>query len=162
MEIDAMMADSVVVAEGKLYLQGAGWNQITAAQVPCVHDRVGLAIIIRVPYTATNQTHQLEIGLVGEDGAEVPLGAAPPGAAPEGESFITKIGAQFNVGRPATIEAGDDQMVPFGMNLNGLKFDSVGQYSFVISIDQTEMERLTFRVNQQLQPMRVLSAGGGQ
>ena len=40
MEVDGFLADSVVVAEGKLYAQGAGWNTISVQSLPAVHDRV--------------------------------------------------------------------------------------------------------------------------
>jgi hypothetical protein len=157
MEVEALIADSVVSAEGKLYVQGGGWNQINVQVVPAVVDRIGLAILIRVPYTATNHQHSMELGLVSEDGSEVPLGEA---TGPGGETgLVGKIGMQFNVGRPPTIQAGDEQLVPFALNMSALKFESVGQYSFVISIDSTEIKRLTFRVVQTPQALQILTSG---
>ena len=46
-QVDGFLADSVVRAEGKLYVQGAGWNRITASLFPVVHDRIGKGRLAR-------------------------------------------------------------------------------------------------------------------
>ena len=153
MEIEAFLADSVVAAEGKLYVQGAGWNVINAQNVPFSHDRIGVGVLVHVPYTATNQMHAMEFSLEDADGTSLPIGDAPPGVeTPDGK--IRTFTAQFNVGRPSTIQPGDDQMIPFALNVNGLLLERADRYCFVIRIDGTEAKRLCFRVNQlmQLQP----------
>ena len=80
MELDAFVADSVVAVDGKLYAQGAGWNVITTPQLPVRHARIGLGLIIHVPYTATNTMHRFDVRLDDSDGGRVALGDAPPGA----------------------------------------------------------------------------------
>ena len=106
MEVDAFLADSVVVAEGKLFVQGAGWNTLNVQSLPAVHDRVGIGMIIDVPYTATNQEHGFSLHLETEDGEQLPLGDAPPGMeTPDGR--VRTIEGVFNVGRPPTLVAGD-------------------------------------------------------
>src|SRR5512133_183243 len=99
MEIDAFLADSIVSAEGKLYVQGAGWNMIYAGSFPFRHSRIGIGVIIHVPYTATNQTHHLEVHVEDSDGHVLPLGDAPPGVETE-DGKISRLGGEFNVGRP--------------------------------------------------------------
>ena len=43
-------------------------------------------MVIRVPYTATNEEHRFVITLEDEDGAELPIGEAPPGVdTPDGK-----------------------------------------------------------------------------
>lgn len=144
MEIDAFLADSVVVSEGKLYVQGGGWNRISGRQVPLRHSRVGIGILIRVPWTATNEPHRLEIVLVDADGRQHPLGQ---GVGREGEVRpLDKINAEFNVGRPASVKPGEDQLVPLAVNLDGIVFESPGDYSFILSIDDAPHKRLPFRV----------------
>jgi len=145
--IDAMLCDSAVVAEGKLYVQGAGWNMLSTPQFPFVQSRIGLAVVIGVPYTETNREHRLHVRLESEDGAQLPLG--PPVADPDqpgGVQRATGVGAQFNVGRPAVLQPGDRQNLPFAINLDQLGFESAGAYSFVLSIDGDEVNRLAFRV----------------
>lgn len=149
MEVEAFLADSVVTAENKLFVQGGGWNIIHTAAVPTQHPRVGIGMIIRIPYTATNQSHQFELRLEDEDGNEVPLGKLPPGSAAEGEEgTISRIGGEFNVGRPAGIFPGEEQLLPFAINLDGLRFEKVGAYRFVLEVDGSEVKSLPFRINQ--------------
>jgi hypothetical protein len=150
-QVEAFLADSVASAEGKLYVQGAGWNVINTVQVPTRHPRIGLGLIIRVPYTATNQMHKFELYLEDSDGNELPLADAPPGTEmPDGK--IRRLGGQFNVGRPPTLQPGDEQLVAMAINLDGLMFDRADSYRFVIELDGSRERELSFRVNQVLPP----------
>jgi len=147
MEVDAFLADSVATAEGKLYAQGAGWNTITVQSLPAAHDRIGIGMIISIPYTATNQEHRFVLQLEGEDGERLPLGEAPPGMeTPDGK--VRRIEGVFNVGRPPMLVAGDDQLIALAINLNGLPFTSTGRYTFALEVDGAEAKRLPFRVQQ--------------
>lgn len=147
MEVEALLADSVVAAEGKLYVQGGGWNVLNVNQLPYRLARVGVALIVRIPYTATNQPHKFELFLRDADGSELPLGDAPPGIeAPEGK--IRRLGGEFNVGRPPTIQAGDEQLIALAINVDGLQFERADRYEFVLELDGTEVKHLGFRVLQ--------------
>src|SRR3989475_6410376 len=141
MDVEAFLADSVVVAEGKLYAQGAGWNMINVNVLPAQHDRIGIGLVITVPYTETNQEHAFSLHLETEDGEQLPLGDAPPGMeTPDGR--IRTIEGVFNMGRPPMLVAGDDQLIPLALNLNGLPFTTAGRYTFVIAVDGEEGKRL--------------------
>ncbi|HEY2665413.1 MAG TPA: hypothetical protein VGK51_01100 [Actinomycetota bacterium] len=149
MNVDAFLADSVVSAEGKLYVQGAGWNTIYTTNFPTRHSRVGIGVLVRVPWMATNQTHTLDITIENADGHLINLSEAPAGAPPDVTSDngqINRIRGNFNVGRPPALPAGDEQIVPIAVNIDGLVFDAPGAYSLVISIDGTELERLPLRI----------------
>jgi hypothetical protein len=150
-EIDAFLADSVVVADGKLYVQGAGWNVINATKVPARHDRVGIGFIVRVPYTATNQEHKFELRLEDADGKQLTFGDDP-----QGKGRIEALGGQFNVGRPPTLKPGDEQVVPFAVNINALPLERAGNYRFVISIDGDDTKELPFRVMLVQQPKPII------
>jgi hypothetical protein len=156
MQIEAFLADSVASAEGKLYVQGAGWNVINTVKVPTRQPRIGLGLIIRVPYTATNQMHKFELYLHDADGNELPLADAPPGTEMPDEK-IRRLGGQFNVGRPPTLQPGDEQLVAMAINLDGLMFDRSDSYKFVIELDGSPEKELSFRVNQVLQPSPIAS-----
>lgn len=149
MQVEAMLADSVVSSEGKLYVQGGGWNVINTAKVPTRQPRIGIALIVRVPYTATNQMHKFELYLQDADGDELPLADAPDAASDE---KIRRLGGQFNVGRPPTLQPGDEQLIALAINLDGLTFDRADSYKFVIELDGSPEKELSFRVNQVLQP----------
>jgi hypothetical protein len=144
-KVDALLCDSAVTSEAKLYVQGGGWNMLTPPQFPFRAPRLGLGIIVAVPYTATNQNHTLGISLQDEDGHPLQIGPAG-GDTDEGSAATAQFGAQFNIGRPPILAPGDPQVIPFAMNIDGLLIDSPGAYAFVISIDGTEMQRLVFRV----------------
>src|SRR5947209_6584486 len=107
MRVASFLADSVVVAEGKMYVQGAGWDQLGTSQIPSRHPRLGLGILIRVPYAETNQQHTFEMRIEDPDGKEITLGDAPPGTTSDGK--IRRLGGQFAIGRPPVITAGDEQ-----------------------------------------------------
>lgn len=153
METDALLADSVAVAEGKVYVQGGGWNLINVPAFPFHQDRIGLALIVRVPYTATNQEHRFRLTLQDEDGEVVVLGDAPPGVETE-DGKIRAVEGAFNIGRPPLLPPGDEQIVPLALNLNGTTFVRPGRYGFVFEIDGTEVNRLAFRVQQPVQPFQ--------
>jgi hypothetical protein len=145
MQVDAFLADSVVVADGKIYVQGAGWDNIVSAVFPFRHPRIGIGAILRVPYSATNQMHSFSVKIVDPDENRIVLGAAPPGAdVPDGQ--VRELKGQFNVGRPPLLSAGDSQVVPIALNIDGLEFDTPNAYSVLISVDDEEMRRLPLRV----------------
>ncbi|MGH8992403.1 MAG: DUF6941 family protein [Acidimicrobiia bacterium] len=149
--VDAILADSVQVSgDMKLQVQGGAWNSITAAQFPAQHDRIGVGVVIQVPYTATNQSHTLEVSIEDADGGIVPLGSAPEGVSTE-DGLIRRIGGPFNIGRPPGLAPGEEQVVPFAINLNGVKFPAPGPYCIAIFIDGNKIKSLPFKL-QQVQP----------
>lgn len=152
MEVEALLADSAVSAEGKLYLQGAGWNILNAPALPIRVPRIGIGIVLSVPWTETNRPHQFEVRLNDADGHVLPLGEAPPELEME-DGKIRRLGASINVGRPPTVPAGDEQLVPIAMNIDGLVFTDPGRYEFVVAVDDEDMKRLPIRV--------VVAAGSG-
>ncbi|MBI4729723.1 MAG: hypothetical protein HY775_09535 [Acidobacteria bacterium] len=154
-EVDAFLADSVVAAEGKLFVQGLGWNIINAQRTPTRHDRIGVGILIRVPYTATNQPHKFELRLENADGIRLSIGDNPMG-----QGKIQGLGGEFNVGRPPTINPGDEQIVPFAVNINNLPFEQAGSYRFVVSVDGVDGKELPFRVQLVGQPQPIIRAAG--
>lgn len=154
--VEAFLADSVVNPDGKLYVQGGGWNVLHTFALPFRQPRIGIGVIIRVPYQlATNESHQFEVRLENADGRQVPLGDAPPGAAvPDGK--IRKIGGAFPVGRPPGILPGDEQSVAIAVNIDALTIEQPGVYRFVISVDGRDLKILRFRVNLIAQPQLII------
>lgn len=151
--VEAWLADSVVAPpDGKLYIQGGGWNIIHTPTVPVRQQRVGVAALIQVPYhLANSEPHKFTIRLEDEDRQVVPLGDAPLGTTTS-DGKIREIGGTFTVGRPAGLAPGDEQQIPIAMNLDGLIFNTAGAYAFVIAVDEKDLKRLRFRINQIPQP----------
>jgi hypothetical protein len=141
MEIEAFLADSVVSAEGKLYVQGAGWNVITAPGFPTRHPRIGIGVIVSVAYNETNTEHHLAVRLEDEDGQELPFS----GQGGE-ETARARVGADFNVGRPANLPPGEEQIIAMAINLDGLVFQHPGRYQLVVAVDGDDLKKLGFRL----------------
>ena len=113
---------------------------------PFQQPRISLGIVVAVPYTATNQNHTLRIYLVGE--TRRPTDPVRGGA--NRATRRTSPGLHRGTVQPRTaaapIQPGDAQTIPMAVNLDQIRFDVPGAYSFVIEIDDTEVERLIFRV----------------
>jgi len=134
-----MLVDAVDEANGKLYVHGGGWSVWWAESVPAVLPRLGIAAVVSVPYTSTNEAHPFSVHLLDEDGGVIPLGETTDGP-------IHRIQGEFNVGRPPELPAGDEQPVPIAVNLGGIVLPTVGRYCFVVEVDGVEEARLPFRV----------------
>jgi len=109
------------------------------------HARIGIGLLIHVPYTATNTMHRFDVRLDDSDGGRVALGDAPPGA-PSDYGKLYGVSGQFTVGRPALLPAGDEQIVVIALNLDGVVFQKADAYNFVVEIDSEEHKRLPIRV----------------
>lgn len=150
LEVDAFLADSVVVAENKIYAQGAGWDSIFTAGFPFKQPRIGIGILLRIPWSATNKMHEFSVKIVDQDGNKIALGAAPPGTnLPDGK--VHELVGSFNVGRPPLLTPGDSQLVPIAVNVDGLEFAGPNFYSAVITLDGKDMRRLPIRVRTMVQ-----------
>jgi hypothetical protein len=149
-EIDAFLADSVVVAEGKLYVQGAGWDTLVAGTFPVRHPRLGVGVLLRVPWTATNRMHKFSVKIVDQDENKIVLGDAPPGS-DIADGKVREIVGQFNLGRPPFLTIGDSQVVPIALNLDGIQFAEPDTYSIVIAVDDVDLRRLPIRVRSVVQ-----------
>ena len=140
--IDAMLCDSAALADNKLFTQGAGWSTISSPAMPFTQPRIGVGLVMGVPYTATNQPHKLEIVLLNQDGG-VGLDGQPLGE--DGGPTALAV-AEFALGRPPLLAPGERQWQPFAMNFDGLRFVAPGAYHFSIRLDGDELNRLEFRV----------------
>jgi len=126
MQMDVFLADSVQAADGKLHALGIGWRVIQASAFPARHDRIGLGLIVRTS-PAEAGPHALSISLLGPDGVPRSFG--------DGTAFEARF---------ATPEG--DGTATLALNLDGLVFESEGDYTFTLAIDGRELRRETFRV----------------
>lgn len=134
MEVDAFLADSVVAADSKLYVQGGVWNQLGVGRFPTRHPRIGIAISIAVPFTATGGEHQFALYLEDADGGRLKIG--------DGD----EVGGTFNVARSGGVADGADHVIPLAVNLDGLVFERPGRYRFVIAVDGVPSKHLPFHI----------------
>ena len=138
MKVRAFLSDSVQSADGKLYVQGAGWNRLAAGGFPARHDRVGVGIVLTVDADATRE-HNLEIALLDDKDQPVTLFTDPAGA----EQFA--INASFQT--EAVPSDFKEVSVPFALNIDGIVFPAPGTYAVSIRVDGADAERLSFRVD---------------
>jgi hypothetical protein len=158
MQVDMMIADFAEVHQGKLFISGAGINGMAvppSADQPVVNFGVGITVTI--PWLATNQNHRIVISLRDTDGVLVPLTQPLPGQeVPEEDRG--KIVGRFNAGRAASMEIGDDSIMPIAFQFPGLRLPHPGTYTMSMEIDGTEMAAARFRVVE-LQPQLQLGVG---
>jgi hypothetical protein len=144
MRVDAFLADTAEVVNGKIYALGVGWNTIFVRQFPAQHRRLAVGATVHVPFNETNLSHNLEVKLVTEDGETYPIGMRQDG---DGNAQpVRAMGGEFTLGRPATLADGFEQVACFAFTFDGLRFDQPRLLAWVVSIDGEELARLPMRV----------------
>ncbi|MBT1611874.1 DUF6941 family protein [Curtobacterium poinsettiae] len=143
MEIDAMLADHAMVAEGKLFLNGAGVTDIMSSPQSPFPIGIHLGLVLQVPYTATNQQLTIRVRLLDAD--EQPVRLFAPGQDPATLPEIEFVN-QLTVGRPPWLVHGDAQAVSLAFGVN-VPLEKDGSYHFSIEVDGTEESRQPFRVH---------------
>lgn len=128
-----LLADAATLADGKLYIHGAGWETIGVTSLP-VKQSLHIALRIRVPWSETNRQSNLELDIVDTEGQS--LLAIPPGP--------TR--GTINVGQPSHVKPGDDHVVPLALHLGDVTFQREGTYAVVFRIDGSEVARTPFKV----------------
>ncbi|MDQ2706576.1 MAG: hypothetical protein M3Z25_02590 [Actinomycetota bacterium] len=149
MKLDVVLCNHAEAVNNLLYISGGGINvaQAPPGAPPPYGISVGIGLLITVPWQQTNQQHKAEITLLTEDGAPamMPIGS-------DGNEPLNLVLA-FNVGRPANLGVGDDQVVALAANLVGLPFPALGKYEFQVSMDGNPERRIG---------IRIVSSPGGQ
>jgi hypothetical protein len=145
----AMLCDFAEVSGNKLFISGAGINLIgtdrTQAPLPV---NFALALLIRIPWTATNQQHTLKVELFSDTSDKGPQlvvlneGEPPTGKDEDRGSIV----GYFNMGRSPAMQVGEESLLPVAFPLQGLPLPDMGSYYFLISIDGTEVQRISFRI----------------
>ena len=145
MQVNVMLADFAEVHQNKLFITGAGVNLVIVPPTEPYVANFGIGLIVTIPWTATNQNHRLRIALVDRDEHVVPVFQPPPGLdVPEDDRGV--ILGNFNVGRSAIMEVGEDSILPIAFQFPNLLIPHPGSYKIVIEIDGTELAAARFRV----------------
>ena len=141
MDLDVMLCDHAQVVANKLFISGANIDRMSvpAGTRPPYLLNFAAAGIVRVPWEATNVEHTLSFNFVTQDG-QPPQMAEGVAIGPEGIAMQMR----FNVGRPPQMAIGDEQMVPFAFNLQGLPLGAPGRFVLAFSLDETPVRNLTF------------------
>lgn len=135
MDVDCLMlADGAQAVGGKVYILGGGWSAIGARSFPMSH-KMTVVTTLRVGWQETNERHTFKLEVQTADN----------------ETIQEIANGQFEAGRPPGIRAGDDQSMTMTVD-TVLTADAPKDLQIVLSIDDTVMKRLPFRVR---------AAGGG-
>ncbi|HYJ61266.1 MAG TPA: hypothetical protein VE032_07380 [Actinomycetota bacterium] len=126
MNVDAFLADAVQASGGKLHALGIGWSVLRVSGFPARHDRIGIGVTVRSA-AAEAGPHTLTISLLDPAGAPRPLGTE--GSLRAG--FATPAG---------------DGTATLALNLDGLTFETGGEHTFVLTVDEDATTRLSFHV----------------
>ena len=126
-ELDFLqLADHAEVLNGKLYMMGGAWDRL---HISDINTPVALSIVIGVlvPWSLTNEPHQLQIRIEDEDGSQIH---------PDGQ-------ATLNMGRPVTATKGQcfRAMTVLGLQLALPKF---GAFRVIASVAGQSEKQATF------------------
>ena len=126
----AMLADAAQVQSGKLFVLGGGFDTISVRALPATHRSVSLAMVAEVRPDERHQDLELKVELVDEDGAELGLVAK----------------GKLRVGAPPNLPPGSPSLVPIVSPFHNVTFPEAKGYAFVVSVNDTELTRVRFRV----------------
>lgn len=129
MEAIVLLCDHVAVAEGKFYINGAGWTQVRAMQPAAM----GLAIYIRVGWDKSNVPHVVVLQLMTEDGN--------PALDQEGSPWRAE--GTFEVGRPAGMRHGTPLSAPMALNFPAVPL-LPGRYRWELLVDGKMLSSVEF------------------
>jgi hypothetical protein len=120
LDLTLMLADFAQVAEGKLYISGAGWTFTSAPSAP-----MAIAVLVHVPWVQANQRCTITVELFGDDGE--------PARLVEGETV--RVDGVFEAGRPPGLPPGSSLTVPFAINVLPLALQPGRRYEWRVSVD---------------------------
>ena len=128
-----MLCDHAEVADGKLFVNGGGWDQIPPHGGP-----TGLAMLVHVPWDETNERRTIRGVLIDQDGNPVHQ------YTPEGQNTVGfELG--FEVGRPVGVPAGTEVSIPFALNFPPMALVARQGYTWLFTLDDEELGRTSFR-----------------
>ena len=116
-------ADAAQAVNGKLYILGGGFDRINMPTQP-FEFRFELALLIEVPWTATNEPYQLVVELLDADGQPVGYRAE----------------VEMETGRPPGSRRGASFTVPLALPVFA-EFPGPGRYTLRGSINGIEQEQ---------------------
>lgn len=142
MKLDWMiLANHAEVSNDLLYVSGGGWDAINVVAEPpegFLPDGVAavmmgsLAIRLLFHVTETDRTHELELSMMSEDGADV-----------------AKVNAEFPVPRRSDVPPGWLQNINLVVPFTGLPLPQFGLYTINLNVDGQWLGDRPFRVVKQ-------------
>lgn len=126
MQVTAFLAESVTVADGKLFAHRAGLGVVRAARVPAVVPRIGIGMILTE--AAAGAEVNVVVRLVDGDGNDCRLTSA---AVAGGQQPVDAENVDISVSIPDD----DDAVVVLAVTMDNLVLPALGRYRFQVSAD---------------------------
>jgi hypothetical protein len=126
----SMLADAAQVVRGKLYVLGGGISTITARRLPAVHPQLSLVLLVEVEPHEWDQSLDLRIQLIDEDGANMGIDAR----------------GKLRVGAARNRKPGEPSLLPMVSNFVNMRFPEAKGYAFAVDHDGEELTRVPFRL----------------
>ena len=123
-----LLSDYSESLNGKLYAMGAGWSVLRFPEFP-QEWRFSVGLGIDVAWDETNQRQNIRLAV--QD--------------PDGNLLGDEMSMEFETGRPAGLQAGQDQRMVISVNV-GAKFEAPGPHAVVASGGEGEIARSRFYV----------------
>lgn len=126
-----LLADHSESVNGKLYMNGGGWNVLRLPELP--HDwGFHIALGVDVGWDETNKRHSLRLNIQDPDGNEL------------NEGFE----AEFETGRPPGMPPGADQRLVMSIG-TAATFSTAGPHAAVVEVNGEELGRARFYLLEQ-------------
>lgn len=125
-------ADHAEAVNGKVYVNGGFWNRWRGTSYPRVFPPLAVVAVLDVPFAQYHRNHKIVINLVDADEKEQPLRA---------EGII-------RVGADVSMDYGESSLVPFAANFTNVLIPSAGTYSFVLTVNDAELDRFQVKAVQ--------------
>jgi hypothetical protein len=123
-----LLTDHSEAVNGKVYVNGGGWNMLGFPELPTEH-RFGIAFGIDVAWDETNEPHTLRLEI--QD--------------PDGDRLGDELEFEFETGRPPGALRGQDQRIVLALEAS-IAFTIAGPHAVVIHDGDEEIGRTRFYV----------------
>jgi hypothetical protein len=140
--VQALLAESVAVADGRLFVQAAGWTDLRVPSLPFRPGRLGIGLLLSVPHSRAGERIPLAIRVDGPDGEPVALADVSE----TGDSLVAEMEGSLVAEPVPDVPVLDFQIVPLGFNLDGVRLESEGPHALVIEVDGEPAARVPFVV----------------
>lgn len=128
MQVTAFLAESVDVANGKLFAHAAGWSTVNTPRLPAVIPRLGIGIILHPEPHETAAELVLRVRLFDSSDNACPFEAARvEGCDPPGTSDDVEVALK--------VDPQEDTLVVLSLTCDNLVLPRAERYHFVVGID---------------------------
>jgi hypothetical protein len=126
-------ADHAAVVDGKAYINGAFFNRINQPAYPA-QISIAIVALLEAPPEAFLQDHQFAIEMVDGQGDRLPT--------------PVRIEGNLRAAPSPDLKQGESMKMPLAVPLDGLIIERVGDYMFLLFINEDEVARYEIQATQ--------------